>query len=324
MDDKSISSSDRTENWLERTRFCSAFFSLSEATCLGDTCGLLEGAQRLGYENPSTSSRIPSTFTLVGDSLEDDEPSFEAAVFKGPAEPLGALLEGFAEPLDAILWGLVEPLGFITMAQTNLLKMDRVQNEARRVTLATTKDTPIETIRFMLDFQLTQTRQKVKQVKAYFSAVENPHNTSIKCYPCPPLDFDSGGDTRTTHAIILTDSLSRLQKVKNGMGSLNWSMSMVDIHLRKLLWVYCPGQAGVKGNDGEDRLAGKATLTSVLLLGRSEVLRSLRYNLRAQSQGHHTVDRLEERGVDIGIARRSSLKRQERAIVNPRKVHNVL
>ena len=49
---------------------------------------------------------------------------------------------------------------------------------------------------------------------------------------------------------------------------------MVDIHLRNLLWVYCPGHAGVKGNDRADRLAGKATLTSGLLLGSSEVLRS--------------------------------------------------
>ena len=55
------------------------------------------------------STRTPSTLTLVGERLEDDESSFEAAVFKGPA-PLGALLEGAAEPLDAILWGLVEPL----------------------------------------------------------------------------------------------------------------------------------------------------------------------------------------------------------------------
>ena len=102
MDDKSISSSDRAENWLGRTRFCSAFFSLSEATGLGGTWGLLEGAQHLGYENPSTSSRIPSTLTLVGERLEDDEPSFEAAVFNGTAEPLGALLEGLAKPLDAI------------------------------------------------------------------------------------------------------------------------------------------------------------------------------------------------------------------------------
>ena len=39
----------------------------------------------------------------------------------------------------------------------------------------------------------------------------------------------------------------------------------------------------------------EATLTSGLLLGRSEVLRSLRHYLQAQSQRHHTIDRLEER-----------------------------
>ena len=54
----------------------------------------------LGCENPSTSTRTLSTLTLVGDHLEDDESSFEVAVFKGPAEPLGALLEGATEPLD--------------------------------------------------------------------------------------------------------------------------------------------------------------------------------------------------------------------------------
>ena len=86
-------------------------------------------------------------------------------------------------------------------------------------------------------------------------------------------------------------------------------MSMVDIHLRKLLWVYCPGHAGVKGNDRADRLAGKATLASGLLLGRAEVLRSLRHYLRAQSQGHHTTDRLKERGVERGSAKRSLLER---------------
>ena len=88
----------------------SSVFSLSEATGLGGTWGLLEAAERLGCEKPSTSTRTPSTLTLVGEHLEDDESSFEVAVFKGPAEPLGALLEGAAEPLDAIFWGLAEPL----------------------------------------------------------------------------------------------------------------------------------------------------------------------------------------------------------------------
>ena len=55
---------------------------------------------------------------------------------------------------------------------------------------------------------------------------------------------------------------------------------------------------------------GKSTVTSGLHLGRSEVLRSLRHYLRAQSRGHHTSDRLEERGVERGSARR------ERAIVS--------
>ena len=126
----------------------------------------------------------------------------------------------------------------------------------------------------------------------------------------------SRGDSQTTHAIILTDSMSLLQKVKSGMGSPDWNVSMVDIHLRKLLWVYCPGHAGMKGNDRADRLAGKATFTSGLLLGRLEVLRSLRHYLRTQSQRHHTTDRLGERGVERGNARRSFLKGRERAIVS--------
>ena len=51
-----------------------------------------------------------------------------------------------------------------------------MQNEAMRVIPETTKDTPIETTRFMLELPPMQTRQKVEQVKTYFSAVGNPHN----------------------------------------------------------------------------------------------------------------------------------------------------
>ena len=104
----------------------------------------------------------------------------------------------------------------------------------------------------------------------------------------------SRGDNQSTHAIILTDSMSLLQT--------DWDVSMVDIHLRKLLWVYCPGQAGVKGNDRADRLEGKATITTGLRLGGSEVLRSLSHYLRAQSQGRHTIDHLEEREAWEGEA----------------------
>ena len=79
----------------------------------------------------------------------------------------------------------------------------------------------------------------------------------------------------------------------------------------------------MKGNDRADRLAGKATLTSGLLLGRSEVLRSFRHYPRAQSHGHHTMDRLEERGVERGSASRSFLKGRERVIVNQTNIGTV-
>ena len=87
------------------------------------------------------------------------------------------------------------------------------------------------------------------------------------------------------------------------MGNPDWNVSIVDINLRKLLWVYCPGHAGVKGNDRANRQAGKATLTNGLLLGRPEVLRSLRHYQQAQSQGHHNVDCLQETGAERGSAR---------------------
>ena len=69
-------------------------------------------------------------------------------------------------------------------------------------------------------------------------------------------------------------------------------------------------------NEKAYRMGGKATITSDLRLGASEVPRRLKRYLRTQSRGHHTVDRLEEKGVERGSARRSYLRGRERAIVS--------
>ena len=98
---------------------------------------------------------------------------------------------------------------------------------------------------------------------------------------------------------------------------------MVEIHLRKLLLVYYYTNAEVKGNYRANRLAGKSTLTSSLKLGISEVLRSLRHNLRTKKQKYHPIDRLEEKGVGRGRARRSSLKGRERTIVSQTNIETV-
>ena len=65
------------------------------------------------------------------------------------------------------------------------------------------------------------------------------------------------------------------------------------------------------------------TLTRWVAGAKSEVLRSLRHYLRAQSQGHHTIDRLEERGVERESARRSSLKERKKAIINQTNIETV-
>ena len=112
---------------------------------MGGTWGLLEGAERLGCENHSTSKRTLSSLTLVGERLEDDESSFEAAIFKGPAEPLGALLKGAAEPLDAILWGLAEPLEAVLVGSAEPLSVSEehlADSHGTRVSADTVLDFP--------------------------------------------------------------------------------------------------------------------------------------------------------------------------------------
>ena len=41
------------------------------------------------------------------------------------------------------------------------------------------------------------------------------------------------------------------------MGSPDWNALMVDIHLQKILWVYCLGHARVMGNDRAYRLTDR-------------------------------------------------------------------
>ena len=56
-------------------------------------------------------------------------------------------------------------LGLTTISSTNLQKLDRIQNEAMRTILGTTRDTPTEAMRYILDLPPMHLRQKVAQVR---------------------------------------------------------------------------------------------------------------------------------------------------------------
>ena len=107
-------------------------------------------------------------------------------------------------------------------------------------------------------------------------------------------------DTCITHAIILTDSLNLLQKVESRMDCPDWHTAMHCLQLQRLLWIYCPGHARVRGNEKADRLASTTDITSGLQLGSVEVLRRLGNFLNMDRPEHHNNDHLKESGVEKG------------------------
>ena len=130
-------------------------------------------------------------------------------------------------------------------------------------------------------------------------------------------------DAQITHAIILTDSMNLLQKVESGMGCPDWHTAMHSLRLQRLLWIYCPGHAGVSGNERADRLASTADVTSGLQLDGAEVLRGLRNFLNTDKPEHHSIDRLKERGVETGSGRNSTLHGRERSVINQANIGTV-
>ena len=123
-------------------------------------------------------------------------------------------------------------------------------------------------------------------------------------------------DAQITRAIILTDSMSLLQKVESGMGCPDRHTAMHNLQLQGLLWIYCPGHARVNGNEQADRLASTADITSGLQLGRAEVLRGLRNFPNIDRPEHDSTDRLKEWEVEKGSSRRSTLQGRERSVFN--------
>ena len=106
-------------------------------------------------------------------------------------------------------------------------------------------------------------------------------------------------------------------------GLPDWHTAMHSLQLRRLLWICCPGHAGVSGNERADRLASTADITSGLQLGRAEVLRGLRNFLSTDKPEHHNIDRLKERGVEKGSGRHSTLKGRERSVFNQTNIGTV-
>ena len=105
------------------------------------------------------------------------------------------------------------------------------------------------------------------------------------------------------------------------MGCPDWYTAMHSLRLQRLLWIYCPGHAGVSGNERADRLASTADITSGLQVGR--VFRGLRNFLNMDRPEHHSIDCLKERRVEKGSGRHSTLQGRERSAFNETNIGTV-
>ena len=125
-------------------------------------------------------------------------------------------------------------------------------------------------------------------------------------------------DPQIAHAIILIDSCKRW--------GLKWAAPTGTPPCIVFVYknFYCPGHAGVSGNERADRLTGTADITPGLQLGRAEVLRGLRNFLNMDRPEHHSTDRLKERGMEKGSGRHSTLQGRERSVFNQTHIGTVL
>ena len=126
------------------------------------------------------------------------------------------------------------------------------------------------------------------------------------------------GDSQHNKATFLTDSMSTLEKIQAGSLYADWVQTIQDTQgISRLQWIFCPGHAGVKGNERADQLAGSAEIEGVLTLDSPTVIRLVRDHLAStRVEDSFTTEMLIEKGVKPGEARKCELRDPVRRCIN--------
>ena len=124
------------------------------------------------------------------------------------------------------------------------------------------------------------------------------------------------GMNRYTHVLVATDSMSTLDKIRSGWLYSEWVDSIEKSRLNKITWLFCPGHAGVRGNERADELAGKATLGGRLTLDPPVVLAQCKESLNAQEEEESFTLSLLAEKCGRGAGRRSETRGQNRRVSN--------
>ena len=126
-------------------------------------------------------------------------------------------------------------------------------------------------------------------------------------------------------AVIVTDSMSTLQKVQKELFYSDWLATLRSSALEKITWIFSPGHAGVVGNERADTLAGSAIIDNNLILDPPTVLQAVSdhlENIRPQSTSH-TLSILKDKGMQAGDGLRSTLRGATRRRHNQLQVETI-
>ena len=122
-------------------------------------------------------------------------------------------------------------------------------------------------------------------------------------------------------AVIVTDSMSTLEKVRKEHLHADWLQTLRASGLERITWVFSPGHAGVRGNERADVLAGTAPIDDDYILDPPTVLQIVKEHLvqKRPPSSSYTVDILKDKGIQVGegasSTSRGALRRRQNQLL---------
>ena len=111
--------------------------------------------------------------------------------------------------------------------------------------------------------------------------------------------------------------MSTLAKIQNGLLHTEWVASIRQSHLQSVRWIFCPGHAGVLGNERADALAGEALNECTLTLDPPIVLALVsEYLDTSRVDTDYTTSCLKDKGIPRGAGRKHNSHGPSRCISN--------
>ena len=141
------------------------------------------------------------------------------------------------------------------------------------------------------------------------------------------LEWIAADQPNSRHLVLVTDSQSTLRKIQSNMLRSEWIEVINRSRLRSIVWIFCPGHAGVRGNEAADKLAAMAPVGDDIKPDRADIIDRVSRRLCEQeleeAEAHYAIARMQEMGLARGMGRKLTLAGKERRMYNQMRTGTV-